>query len=195
MQGQTFGRIFEAAMRGIMKMSLTPANYWGEFALDIPIGIALVLAGLWHFDIPATNAAIVLLLGLFLFSFFEYFFHRWMFHGSIRIMVEGHRAHHEYPLGYAGLPFFLPALVMMGLLGLLCLLIPVGYACLMIGAVAFGYVTYGLGHHMIHHIRFRHPLVRRWAANHHIHHYHPDTNFGVTTPLWDIVLATRYKQP
>ena len=110
-------------------------------------------------------------------------------------MVEGHRAHHENPTGYAGLPFFLPAMVMMGLLGILCLLIPIGYAFLLIGAVAFGYVSYGLGHHMIHHCRFRHSLARRWAANHHIHHYHPDTNFGVTTPLWDILLATRYVRP
>jgi 4-hydroxysphinganine ceramide fatty acyl 2-hydroxylase len=30
------------------------------------------------------------------------------------------------------------------------------------------------------------------AAHHLIHHHHPDANFGVTTPLWDIVLGTRY---
>jgi hypothetical protein len=27
---------------------------------------------------------------------------------------------------------------------------------------------------------------------HHVHHYHPGTNFGVTTPLWDVLLGTRY---
>ena len=195
MRGQTVRRMLDAAMSSIMKMSLTPANYWGEFVLDIPIGIFLVLEGLRGFDIHPVKAFLTFLVGLFLFSFFEYFFHRWMFHGSIRLMVEGHRAHHENPLGYAGLPFFLPAMVMMGLLGILCLLIPIGYAFLLIGAVAFGYVTYGLGHYMIHHTRFRRPLARRWAANHHIHHYHPDTNFGVTTPLWDILLATRFVRP
>jgi sterol desaturase/sphingolipid hydroxylase (fatty acid hydroxylase superfamily) len=41
-------------------------------------------------------------------------------------------------------------------------------------------------------VRFRRPLARRWAAAHHIHHYHPHSNFGVTTPLWDILLRTRY---
>jgi len=25
-----------------------------------------------------------------------------------------------------------------------------------------------------------------------VHHYHPDSNFGVTTPLWDVLLGTRY---
>jgi dihydroceramide fatty acyl 2-hydroxylase len=29
-----------------------------------------------------------------------------------------------------------------------------------------------------------------------VHHYHPDCNFGVTTPLWDYLLGTRYvRQP
>jgi dihydroceramide fatty acyl 2-hydroxylase len=41
-------------------------------------------------------------------------------------------------------------------------------------------------------VRFQHPLLRRWAAAHHVHHYHPDSNFGVTTPLWDYLLGTRY---
>lgn len=38
MQEQTIRRTLDATMSRIMKMSLTPANYWGEFALDIPIG-------------------------------------------------------------------------------------------------------------------------------------------------------------
>ena len=85
-----------------------------------------------------------------------------------------------------------PSLLLMGLVGIFVLLMPVGYAFLLAGAMAFGYVTYGLSHFIIHHTRFRRPLARNWAAHHHIHHYHPDTNFGVTTPLWDILLFTRY---
>ncbi|MEW5315698.1 MAG: hypothetical protein WDW38_007108 [Sanguina aurantia] len=56
----------------------------------------------------------------------------------------------------------------------------------------FGYIIYGLSHFTIHHVRFKHPLLRRWAGSHHVHHYHPDTNFGLTTPLWDVLLGTRY---
>ena len=40
---------------------------------------------------------------------------------------------------------------------------------------------------------FRQPWLRRWAASHHIHHHHEDANFGVTTPLWDHLLGTRYQ--
>ena len=42
--------------------------------------------------------------------------------------------------------------------------------------------------------RFQNVFIRHWAANHYIHHQHIDKNFGVTTPLWDIVLRTRYKR-
>ena len=75
-------------------------------------------------------------------------------------MVEGHRAHHENPLGYAGIPFFLPALLL-GLLGIFVLLIPAGSAFLLAGSIAFGYVTYGLSHFIIHHTRFRRRLPQR----------------------------------
>jgi len=192
MQGRAIRRLFDAALDCLLKMSRTPANYWGEFVLDIPVGILLIFEGLRHYNIHPPAVVFTILFGLFLFSFCEYFFHRWLFHGSIRLMVEGHRAHHENPLGYDALPFFLPSLLLMGLVGIFVLLMPVGYAFLLAGAMAFGYVTYGLSHFIIHHTRFRRPLARHWAAHHHIHHYHPDTNFGVTTPLWDIVLTTRY---
>jgi sterol desaturase/sphingolipid hydroxylase (fatty acid hydroxylase superfamily) len=36
--------------------------------------------------------------------------------------------------------------------------------------------------------------LRRWAGFHNIHHYHPETNFGVTTGLWDVLLGTRYRR-
>ena len=192
MPRQTIWRLFDAGNDLILKMSRTRVNYWGEFALDIPFGIFLVVIGLRRHDTHPAAAGVTLLFGLFLFSFIEYFFHRWVFHGSIRLMAQGHRAHHENPLDYSSLPFFLPALLLAGLAGIFGLLMPLGYAFLLTGAIALGYVTYGLSHFIIHHVRFRSHLVRRWAANHHIHHYHPDTNFGVTTPLWDMVFATRF---
>lgn len=192
MQGQIIRGLFASAQDSIVRMSRTPANYWGEFFLDIPVGILLILAGLRRHDIHPVAAFITILIGLFLFSFFEYFFHRWIFHGSLRLMVNGHRAHHENPLGYDGIPFFLPTLLLLGLLGIFFLLITASNAFLLTGSIAFGYVTYGLSHFIIHHIHFHRRLARRWAANHHIHHYHPDSNFGVTSPLWDILLNTLY---
>ncbi|MFC5582277.1 sterol desaturase family protein [Rhodanobacter terrae] len=176
----------------IVRMSSTRTNYWAELGVDTTLGALLVVEG-WrmHAGNPLT-ALLAIGLGLFAFSFIEYFFHRWMFHTRVPLFEQGHRTHHEQPLGYDSLPFFLPAVVLLILAGLFVLIMPTGFALLMAGAITFGYITYGLSHFTIHHVRFRHPWLRRWAGAHHIHHYHPDCNFGLTTPLWDVLLGTRY---
>ena len=195
MQGQTIRGMISAVPDSILRMSRNPVNYWAEFGLDIPLGVVLIFEGLRHHDIHYIEVFLTILLGLFIFSYFEYSVHRWLFHGSVQIIAQGHRAHHENPQGYDALPFFLPSLVILGLTGVFVLLMPTSYAFLLSGAMAFGYVIYGLSHFSIHHTHFRQPLARRWAANHLIHHYHPESNFGVTTPLWDISLGTRYVIP
>jgi len=195
MQEQTIRGMISAVLDSILRVSRTPANYWAEFGLDIPLCVVLTFEGLRHHDIHSIEVFLTILLGLFIFSYLEYSVHRWLFHGSVEIIVQGHRAHHKNPQGYDALPFFLPSLVILGLTGVFVLLMPTSYAFLLSGTMAFGYVTYGLSHFSIHHTHFRQPLARRWTANHLIHHYHPESNFGVTTPLWDILLGTRYVIP
>jgi len=173
--------LWRSFVDAVMRMSSTRANYWAEVVVDGTLALLLFFEGV---------AAIVL--GLFAFSFVEYFFHRWMFHTRIPLFAQGHRLHHEKPLGYDSLPFFLPGAVLFVLTGLLVLILPLAFTFLMMGAVTLGYIAYGLSHFTIHHVRFKHPLMRRWAGSHHVHHYHPDSNFGVTTPLWDVLLGTRY---
>jgi sterol desaturase/sphingolipid hydroxylase (fatty acid hydroxylase superfamily) len=185
-------RIFDVVLSFILNMSKTSANYWGEFAVDIPLGIVLIFAGLRYHDLNRLAVFLTIVPGLFLFSFFEYFIHRWLFHGSVRMMAEGHHAHHLNPMGYDSLPFFLPAMVLIILAGIFALLMPLDRAFLLTGTMALGYATYGLSHYAIHHTRFHLSWAKHWSAHHLIHHRHPDTNFGVTTPTWDILLGTRY---
>ena len=188
--------LVRAGVDSIVRMSSTQTNYWVEVGVDVTLGLLLIVEG-WrlHAGGPLT-ALLAVALGLFAFSFVEYFFHRWMFHTRIPLFEQGHRMHHEQPLGYDSLPFFLPGAVLLILTGLCVLVIPTGFALLMMGSVTFGYIAYGLSHFTIHHVRFKHPLLRRWAGAHHVHHYHPESNFGVTTPLWDVLLGTRYvRQP
>lgn len=186
-------RIFVDA---VMRMSATRANYWSELGVDGVLCVLLLVLG-WqrHAGGPLT-ALLAIGLGLFAFSFIEYFFHRWMFHTRVPLFAQGHDQHHARPLGYDSLPFFLPPAVLLALAGVFVLLLPTGFALLLASAITFGYIVYGLSHFIIHHVRFRQPLLRRWAAAHHVHHYHPESNFGVTTPLWDVLLGTRYvRQP
>jgi sterol desaturase/sphingolipid hydroxylase (fatty acid hydroxylase superfamily) len=196
MQRPMTRNLVRAGVDSIVRMSSTQTNYWVEVVVDVMLGLLLIVEG-WRLHVggPLT-ALLAIALGLFAFSFVEYFFHRWMFHTRIPLFEQGHRMHHEQPLGYDSLPFFLPGAVLLALTGLCVLVIPTGFAYLMMGSVTFGYIAYGLSHFTIHHVRFKHPLLRRWAGAHHVHHYHPDSNFGVTTPLWDVLLGTRYvRQP
>ncbi len=83
-------------------------------------------------------------------------------------------------------------MVLLILAGMFVLSMSTGFGLLLASAITLGYIAYGLSHFSIHHVRFKQPWLRRWAGSHHVHHYHPHSNFGVTTPLWDILLGTRY---
>ena len=186
--------LIDTLLNAILRLSKTPLNYWAEFAIDIPFGAVMIFTCLRSKDFGPIAFVLTILLGLFLFSIIEYSFHRWLFHGSVQIMAQGHRAHHENPLGYDSLPFFLPALSLLALTVVFVMLMPAKYAFLLTGTIALGYVIYGLSHFTIHHHLFHYVPARNWAAHHHIHHFHAETNFGVTTPLWDIVFGTRYRR-
>jgi sterol desaturase/sphingolipid hydroxylase (fatty acid hydroxylase superfamily) len=189
---QSIRRPFDEAAQRIASMSETRANRRAARVADVLVSVALLALGLrrGHVHLPA--ALLAIMSGLLLFTLVEYCFHRWMFHGSVPLFEPGHRRHHEHPLGDDAMPFFLPPLALLGIVAVCSLATPAGVAWLLTGGLAAGYAIYGLSHDFIHNTRFQHPLFRRWAASHHIHHFHPDRNFGVSTPIWDIVLGTRY---
>ena len=183
---------WQRMLRGIERMSTTRANARAGLVADVLASCVLLYLGLHRADLPLAPAISIALFGLVLFSFVEYCFHRWLFHGQVQVLEQGHRKHHEEPQAHDSLPFFLPPFVALLLAGGLSILLPASAALLFTGGMAAGYAAYGLTHTVFHTVRFRRPLARRWAAAHHIHHYHPHSNFGVTTPLWDILLKTRY---
>lgn len=180
------------ALDAINRMSATRSNYLVGQAADFLVALVL-LAASWRYVVAHPFvAAVLMLVGLFAFSFIEYAFHRWLFHGQVPLFERGHTLHHERPLGYDSLPFFFaPAICLLGA-GVLMLVLPPGAATLFMGAIALGYALYGFSHYIIHRHRFRSTLWRKWAAVHNVHHFHPDKNYGVTTPLWDFILGTWY---
>jgi sterol desaturase/sphingolipid hydroxylase (fatty acid hydroxylase superfamily) len=184
--------LWRTGVDAIVRMSSTRTNYWAEVAVDSVLFLLFLVVGWSRHTHGTITALLALALGLFAFSFIEYFFHRWMFHTHIPLFTQGHDLHHARPLGYDSLPFFLPPAVLLALAGVFVLLMPTGFALLLTSAITLGYILYGLSHFMIHHVRFKQPLLRRWAGAHHVHHYHPEANFGVTSLLWDVLLGTKY---
>lgn len=178
----------------LARLSTSHFNLRAGLLSDALISVALIAAGVWHGGMRWLPAAITVLCGLFAFTFIEYAAHRWLFHGNTGPFEAGHARHHLDPLGYDALPFFMPPLFMCALGALFTLFLPVGYALLLAGVIAAGYAAYGSSHVVIHVHRFKSPSMRRWAGFHNIHHYHPGTNFGVTTGIWDFILGTRYQR-
>ena len=181
----------ERLSHGLAQLSATRANARAGLVADSAAAVLLLAAG-FQLMTDRRLAATALVAGLLLFSFVEYAFHRWLFHGRIAAAEAGHRQHHADPVGDDALPFFLPPLAMLALAAALQWVTDRSDAFVFAGALASGYAAYGVAHTAIHRLRFRWPLLVRWAALHHIHHHHPLRNFGVTTPLWDFVLGTRY---
>ncbi|HET7562350.1 MAG TPA: sterol desaturase family protein [Rhodanobacteraceae bacterium] len=180
--------------RPLARLSVSHFNLRAGLTSDCLISVLLIAAGIWYGHMHMLPAGVTVLCGLFAFTFLEYSAHRWLFHGNTGPFRAGHDHHHDDPLGYDALPFFMPPLFMATLGGLFALAIPAGYALLLAGTIAAGYAAYGLSHVVIHVHRFKSATMRRWVGFHNIHHYHPDANFGVTTGLWDVILGTRYQR-
>lgn len=181
-----------APLQWLSRLSTSRFNNYAGLSSDVVVALGLIAAGLRRDELHAMMILWLVLCGLLIFSLIEYVVHRWLFHGPFEVFEQGHRRHHEEPHGYDALPFFLPPLAYLLLATLLTYVMPTSSALLLGGSIAAGYAAYGLSHWSIHAYRFRHPLVRTWAAAHHIHHNHPERNFGVTSPLWDLVLRTQY---
>ena len=185
----------ELLARPLARLSVSHFNLRAGLTSDCLVSLALIAAGIWYGGMHPLPATATVLCGLLAFTFLEYAAHRWLFHGAnMGPFKTGHDHHHDNPLGYDALPFFMPPLFFCLWAALFALAMPAGYAMLLAGVIAAGYAAYGLSHVVIHVHRFKSPLMRRWAGFHNIHHYHPDANFGVTTGLWDFLLGTHYKR-
>jgi NADH:ubiquinone oxidoreductase subunit 5 (subunit L)/multisubunit Na+/H+ antiporter MnhA subunit len=179
-------------LRSIERLSTTRANGYAGLVADTGVAAALLMAAARQADAHLVSAAPLVAIGVLVFSLVEYSMHRWLFHGSVAIFEQGHRKHHEQPEAHDSLPFFLPPLAMLALAAVLAGLIATTPALWLSGGIAAGYAAYGLTHTAFHALRFRQRWAQRWAAAHHIHHHHAGSNFGVTSPLWDLLLQTRY---
>ncbi|TAN09099.1 MAG: fatty acid hydroxylase family protein [Burkholderiaceae bacterium] len=188
-------RLRSGIVTPLARLSTSRANLYVGLVCDWMIGLVLLAAAVRVGGIHAALATVTVLIGFFVFSFSEYAAHRWLFHVMPGPLRDGHARHHIDPGGYDALPFFIPPLVMCVLAALLSLVLPLGYALLLAGAVAVSYALYGSSHTVLHIVRFRDPILRPWQEFHDLHHDHPDKNFGVTTPLWDFILGTRYRPP
>lgn len=139
--------------------------------------------------------------GYFLWSFFEYFIHRCVFHIETILPDHGlflslhyliHGVHHAFPMQKS-------RLVSPPTLSLIYY-IPMSWAVIYFTSAemtlaiepgaTLAYMVYDLGHYYLHH--YQPPQFLEYRKKYHMYHHYkdPDNGYGVTTSFWDKIFGT-----
>jgi 4-hydroxysphinganine ceramide fatty acyl 2-hydroxylase len=205
--------------RSDLQETLSHVRPWIPHAIFLPI-IAVSLVAVSRTTSPAKIGAFVLV-GLFLWTLLEYLIHRSIFHppqwieDDTRRVVASlrpdqavlpalptvrhkfyfivHGVHHDYPNDSTRL--VMPPTVSIPLAALFFLAFLAifgGMAPAVFSGFLAGYLVYDTMHFAAHHASGRSLLVRSLKRRHFRHHYADSTHdFGVSSPLWDLILHTR----
>jgi sterol desaturase/sphingolipid hydroxylase (fatty acid hydroxylase superfamily) len=154
---------------------------WGLSNVSVPVAVGLLIAGyaLW--------------------TLFEYWLHRLVFHFEpadgigARLHWIIHGVHHDHPNDPMRL--VMPPAVSIPLaaavFGLLYLAFGSSYAPGIGAGFFLGYLVYDMMHYYLHHFRPRGWLGRMLRERHMRHHFQDDTRgFGISAPYWDEVFGT-----
>lgn len=154
------------------------------FLYRLPYEFSLVKGGI-------SLAAVVA--GFFAWTFIEYAFHRWLLH-DCRWLKHLHDEHHDSPDALFGTP------PLVGVIQIaLCVFLPLSFvgpvsAAGVTAGMLAGYLAYISVHWATHHLHEpRGAYTMRARRRHMLHHFRAgQTNFGVTTGLWDRVFGTEH---
>jgi sterol desaturase/sphingolipid hydroxylase (fatty acid hydroxylase superfamily) len=167
----------------------------------VPVIGYLFYLSIVDYEISALDISGLIVAGLFIWTITEYLLHRFVFHFHTtsdfgkRITFMFHGVHHDYPNDTKRL--VMPPSVSIPLaIGFFFLFKAIlggnSVTPFYIGFIA-GYLFYDISHYAIHHFNMH---SKFWLAikNHHMrHHYQdPELGFGVSSPLWDLILKTGY---
>jgi len=163
------------------------------------------------FDSPYQYTTLALyaacfLLGLPIWTFVEYFLHRYLFHlepkgdspVAITLHFFLHGQHHKVPFDSSRLVFPPVAAAVFAwlMLTFLTYLIPGGFGRAMGAGGILGYVIYDLTHYYLHHgTPDRGSYLHSLKYYHVLHHFDDDsTGFGISTKFWDYPFNTINKK-
>jgi len=167
--------------------------------------VAIYLLYLNELDIVST--VIQFVLGMFAWSFSEYFLHRFVFHAehswlpddptviAFHFLLNGN--HHAFPQDPLRLTFpFVPGCIVLYLFGGLpwSFVVPQqSYNAFMAGWL-FAYIVFEMLHYISHFASVRNNILLRFKELHSRHHYKQwKLGFGISTPLFDWVFNTELK--
>ena len=145
------------------------------------------------------DTAGLILLGYALWTLFEYWLHRIVFHfepedgigARLHWMIHG--VHHDHPNDPLRLVMPPAASIPLALLviGVLFLLFGSMHAPAVVAGFLTGYLIYDEIHYALHHHTPKSRLGRKLRELHMRHHFQDDERgFGISAPYWDVVFRT-----
>lgn len=177
--------------------ALTRAHPASPYFIHLP----LAAAATWRAAqaLPAPAVAALLAAGALVWTFVEYWLHRGFFHMRADTPARRVTAYivHLPPHAAPGDPARIAATPLYSLGLLLALFGVYGLAgadarFALLAGTSLGYLAYERVHWRHHHAAPR-TSVGRAVRAHHLRHHHGDSasNFGISSPLWDVVFRTR----
>jgi sterol desaturase/sphingolipid hydroxylase (fatty acid hydroxylase superfamily) len=160
----------------------------------------IVFLAAWSLSKVSVLLALVLTLaGYALWTLFEYWLHRLVFHFEpadgigARLHWIIHGVHHDHPNDPMRLvmPPAVSVPLAAAVFGLLYAIFGERYAPGLGAGFFVGYLVYDMMHYYLHHFRPRGWLGRMLRERHMRHHFQDDTRgFGISAPYWDEVFGT-----
>jgi len=155
-----------------------------------------------HTSLSVGITVLMFFLGMFAWTWMEYFLHRFIFHmftdtdRKVKLQYTLHGVHHEFPKDKERLA--MPPVVSISIATVLLLVLRTVLGDLVFSFLPgflVGYALYLSLHYMIH--RFQPPknFLKKLWVNHSLHHYkNGEAVFGVSSPFWDYVYGTMKKK-
>jgi len=171
---------------------LSKFGYYADF-FTVPAANSIAVAWVFsEYPVSLKVFAAAIMVGFTGWTFLEYAFHRWGFHGAPRRTRLEHALHHIRPADYIGASSGVTGMI--GGISFFVLTFIFGPQIgtgLLVGLVA-GYIAYIYVHDRMHHAAsFRAGSYLAFLhSNHEFHHRRFKVNYGVTSPLWDYVFGT-----
>lgn len=177
---------------------LARTNSLFAIRLYIVISIGVLIYGIIEFHSGVIQELFFLLLGLLIFTFIEYIFHRAIYHSGKDYLDEKnwqykiHGVHHLHPKEKDLLAMPVPlAIFISSVLFILFSILFKNLVYFIFPGFLLGYSLYLFIHYKIHTSRPPKNVFKYLWKHHHIHHHlHDNKAFGLSSPLWDIIFGT-----
>jgi 4-hydroxysphinganine ceramide fatty acyl 2-hydroxylase len=180
--------------------ALTKNHWWITPVVWLPVAAVMFYLS----AAELTHKLWMVFAGLFVWTTFEYFFHRFVFHCDalipdnpyfLMLHFFTHAVHHYFPFDplRLAMPPALMTILSTPTYLLFNLFVPSNSNLPLFSGIFIGFTFYDVIHFYLHHGAEKSviPHIRRMRTYHAIHHYkEPNNGFGVTLKFWDRVFGT-----